>query len=133
MSPDQRSWRAAWPGFCATLTAVGIGRFSYTPLIPFLIAEGILSETAAAYLAAAIAAATSWRGWQEGSPVRPRRAAAPSPGRRRFDVPVVFLIFAFAADGGGFVPHTIFWVDFIARELGFGATAGAFNWLLFGL
>jgi predicted MFS family arabinose efflux permease len=31
------------------------------------------------------------------------------------------------------VPHTIFWVDFITRELALGAAAGAFNWLLFGV
>jgi predicted MFS family arabinose efflux permease len=35
-------------------------------------------------------------------------------------------------DGAGFVPHTIFWVDYIARVLGRGAGAGAFNWALFG-
>src|SRR5471032_1762756 len=49
---DHRGWRAAWPGLCATLVGVGIGRFSYTPLIPFLIAGGVLSEAEAAYLGA---------------------------------------------------------------------------------
>ena len=43
------------------------------------------------------------------------------------------LLLAFGADGGGFVPHTIFWADFIARELGLGASAGAFFWMIFGL
>src|SRR5258707_7043549 len=50
---EHRGWRAAWPGLCATLVGVGIGRFSYTPLIPFLIASGIVSESEAAYLGAA--------------------------------------------------------------------------------
>src|SRR5260370_37031988 len=50
---ERGGWRAAWPGLCATLVGVGIGRFSYTPLIPFLIADGVLSETEAAYLGAA--------------------------------------------------------------------------------
>jgi hypothetical protein len=36
-------WRSAWPGLCATLTGVGLGRFAYTPLIPFLVAAGIVS------------------------------------------------------------------------------------------
>jgi MFS family permease len=49
----ESGWRAAWPGTCATFVAVGIGRFSYTPLVPFLIAGGVLSETEAAYLGAA--------------------------------------------------------------------------------
>src|SRR4051794_27240278 len=50
---EHRGWPAAWPGLCATLVGVGIGRFSYTPLIPFLIASGIVSESEAAYLGAA--------------------------------------------------------------------------------
>src|SRR5690348_12627475 len=49
----QGGWRAAWPGVCATFVAVGIGRFSYTPMVPFLIAGGVLGETEAAYLGAA--------------------------------------------------------------------------------
>ena len=253
---EDRGWRAAWPGLCATLVGVGIGRFSYTPLIPFLIADGVLSETEAAYLGAAsvlgyllgasvaartasrigmaksvrlafllaalslvacvpqlgfwwflpwrllsgiagailmvlgpslmlirtvagqrgraggliytgvglgtvigslivaplaargpayawamlaivagVAALVSWSSWQ-GSPPGTRPAptmamARPAPGRLGF--PLLCLIAAFAADGAGFVPHTIFWVDFITRELALGAGPGAFNWLLFGI
>jgi predicted MFS family arabinose efflux permease len=54
-----------------------------------------------------------------------------APGR--LGLPLLCLIGAFAADGAGFVPHTIFWVDFITRELALGAASGAFNWLLFGI
>src|SRR5260370_18884269 len=47
------SWRHAWPGLLATLTGVGLCRFAYTPLIPFMIAAGVVTETGAAYLGAA--------------------------------------------------------------------------------
>jgi predicted MFS family arabinose efflux permease len=259
VTAEQRSWRAAWPGLCATLVGVGIGRFAYTPLIPFLIGSGILSETEAAYLGAGgvlgyligaclaariaarfgmtvavraafvlatlsllacvpqlgfwwflpwrllsgiagavlmvlgpslmlirtvasergraggltytgvgigtvigslliaplaarspsyawaavalvagLATAASWPAWR-GHPAAgasPRAApgvalARPAPGR--LGLPLLCLIGAFAADGAGFVPHTIFWVDFLTRELALGAGAGSFNWLLFGV
>lgn len=250
---EHRGWRAAWPGLCATLVGVGISRFSYTPLIPFLIAGGILSESEAAYLGAAsvlgyligaslaarvarqfgmasavraafmlavlslvacvpplgfwwflpwrlvsggtgailmvlgpslmlirtaagergraggliytgvgfgtvigslivaplaahapayawaalalvagLAMLASWRGWHHG-PAIIRPAASVHIGAGRLDLALLCLIAAFAADGAGFVPHTIFWVDFVTRELGLGAASGAFNWLLFGV
>jgi predicted MFS family arabinose efflux permease len=44
--------RAVLSGFCASLVAVGLGRFAYTPLIPALIAAGWFAPAAAAYLAA---------------------------------------------------------------------------------
>src|SRR5258708_15499948 len=47
------SWRHAWPGLLATLTGVGLCRFAYTPLIPFMIAAGVVTEPGAAYLGAA--------------------------------------------------------------------------------
>jgi predicted MFS family arabinose efflux permease len=253
---EHRGWLAAWPGLCATLVGVGIGRFSYTPLIPFLIGDGILSETEAAYigaasllgyligaslaapaavrfgmtravratlilatlslfacmpplgfwwllpwrllsgiagailmvlgpslmlirtvagergraggliytgvglgtvigslvvaplaasapayawaalgLAAALATFASWTSWRDGAPLlHPASGVAGTriaPGR--LSLALVCLIAAFGADGAGFVPHTIFWVDFITRELALGAASGAFNWLLFGL
>jgi predicted MFS family arabinose efflux permease len=253
---ERRRWPAAWPALCATLVGVGIGRFSYTPLIPFLIASGIVSESEAAYLgaagvlgylfgaalaarvavrfgmtasvraafalavislaacvpqigfwwflpwrilsgiagavlmvlgpslmlirtvagergraggliytgvglgavigslvvaplaagspayawaalaaAAAVAALVSWSGWRAGPNLARRDPAVArvrgAPGR--LGLPLLCLIGAFGADGAGFVPHTIFWVDFITRELGLGAASGAFNWLLFGL
>jgi predicted MFS family arabinose efflux permease len=253
---ERRGWPAAWPGMCATLVGVGIGRFSYTPLIPFLIAGGIVSESEAAYLgaagvlgylvgaslasrvairfgmrdavraafvlavlslvacipqlgfwwflpwrvlggiagailmvlgpslmlirtvagergraggliytgvglgavvgslvvaplaartpayawmalalAAAVATLVSWPGWRGGPSLARRTPAAAmargAPGR--LGLPLLCLIAAFAADGAGFVPHTICWVDFITRELALGAGSGAFNWLLFGV
>ncbi|MES1946152.1 major facilitator family transporter [Salinisphaera sp. C84B14] len=33
----------------------------------------------------------------------------------------------------GFVPHTLFWVDYIARELGEGLATGSGYWVVFGL
>lgn len=46
---------------------------------------------------------------------------------------VVLLMVAYALDAIGFLPHTVFWVDFLAREADFGQLAASKQWALFGL
>lgn len=46
-------WRATVAGLCASLIGIGLARFSYTPLIPALIAAHWFAPSAAAYLGAA--------------------------------------------------------------------------------
>ena len=246
--PMQR-WRHAWPGLFATLNGVGLCRFAYTPLVPFLIAAGVVSGTEAAYLGAtnlagylagaAIAAPLAariglslairlsflasilgigatvlpggfwwylpWRflaggagaalmvlaptyllsevdpgergrvggviytgvgagialssllvpplagseiAWAWGAlalgalatalltwPRWRRRATIvlKRDRRLRLDLPVLLVMLAFGMDGVGFIPHMLFWVDYVARTLGRGVAAGSAQWLLLGL
>ena len=47
---------------------------------------------------------------------------------------VVWLVIAaYGLDAAGFVPHTLFWVDYLAREQALGQHAGSVQWGLFGL
>ncbi|WP_353220758.1 YbfB/YjiJ family MFS transporter [Salinisphaera sp. S4-8] len=46
---------------------------------------------------------------------------------------VALVIGAYAGDAIGFVPHTVFWVDYLAREAGLGMAAANVQWALFGL
>ena len=46
---------------------------------------------------------------------------------------VVMLLLAYATDGAGFVPHTVFWVDYLDRELHKGAAYAATQWGFFGI
>ncbi|HET6518601.1 MAG TPA: YbfB/YjiJ family MFS transporter, partial [Geminicoccaceae bacterium] len=43
------------------------------------------------------------------------------------------LLVAYACDAIGFVPHTVFWVDYVARGLGHGLAAGGASWIVFGM
>jgi predicted MFS family arabinose efflux permease len=43
------------------------------------------------------------------------------------------LLIAYALNAIGFLPHTLFWVDFLVRELGCSLAVGGFSWALFGL
>jgi len=243
------SWRHAWPGLLATLNGVGLCRFAYTPLIPFMIAAGVVTETGAAYLGAAnlagyltgaalaaplaariglgrairacfaasvlalaaciwpggfwwyvpwrflagatgailmvlapsfllaempagergrsggviytgvgagialsslivpplagasiawawaalalgalLTAAATWPRWRGGVAVS--RAAV---SLRGLGLPALLVALAFGMDGIGFIPHMLFWVDYIARSLALGITAGALQWLMFGI
>jgi predicted MFS family arabinose efflux permease len=244
-----RWWRHAWPGLLATLNGVGLNRFAYTPLIPFMIAAGVVSASGAAYLGAAnvmgylagaaVAAplalrmgmattirvnfvltilalaacivpggfwwyfpwrflsgaagavlmvlapsflladvpadergrsggviytgvgagialsslvvpvlaqisltwawaalalgalattVATWPRWRGSGPILAGRGA-----RVRLGLPARLVALAFGMDGIGFIPHMLFWVDYIARTLGLGTTAGATQWLIFGL
>jgi len=80
---------------------------------------------------AAAATAVSWHRWHGG-------AALGAPGvslhvPTKFSAPIILGFLAFGADGAGFIPHSVFWADFVARELGLGATVGTVTWLMFGL
>jgi len=243
------SWRHAWPGLLATLTGVGLCRFAYTPLIPFMIAAGVVTETGAAYLGAAnvagylagaalaaplaarfglgrairtcfaasvlalaaciwpggfgwyapwrvlagatgavlmvlapsfliaelpagergrsggviytgvgagialsslivpplagvriawawaalalgalLTAVATWPRWRGGVAV-----SRASLSLRGLGAPALLVALAFGMDGVGFIPHMLFWVDYIARSLALGTTAAASQWLIFGI
>ncbi|TVP88400.1 MAG: YbfB/YjiJ family MFS transporter, partial [Pseudomonadaceae bacterium] len=48
-------------------------------------------------------------------------------------VSVLLVVTAYAFDALGFVPHTVFWVDYLAREAGLGSHSAALQWSIFGL
>ena len=46
---------------------------------------------------------------------------------------VILLLLAYMTDGFGFVPHTVFWADYLARELHLGTAYASTQWAFFGL
>jgi len=104
----------------------GLGSLIVAPLAAVSPALAWLGLTAGAVLATTL----SWTRW--------RGASAPHAARAhqeptRLTAPLLLGCLAFAADGAGFIPHSVFWVDFVARELGLGTSVGSVTWLLFGL
>lgn len=111
-----------------TYTGVGLGIALASVVVTPLAALDLGWAWGALALGAALSAVFSWRRWRGGGalPEAPR-------GRLHLGLPALLAVAAFAADGVGFMPHALFWVDFIARGLHRGASAGAVNWLLFGI
>jgi MFS family permease len=105
----------------------GLGSLTVAPL------ASISPAWAWAGLAVGAAASTllTWPRWHDG-------AARGAPGeithtKAPITLPLLLGGLAFATDGAGFVPHSVFWADFVTRELGRGAATGNATWLLFGL
>jgi predicted MFS family arabinose efflux permease len=92
-------WRLAAAGHATLLLAMGIGRFSYTPMVPPLITSGTLSEAEAGYVGACNLA-----GYLAGAlcipALRRRLAAVPM---LRMAILICFLGIAASAVPAGFV------------------------------
>ncbi len=117
-------------------TGIGLGVLLSASLVPLLLglsltmawlALGILCLIAGlaggwglARLPAAEAAATldgdATDGWPKGA-----------------GIIVLLVITAYALDAVGFVPHTVFWVDHLAREQGLGTGPASLQWAVLGL
>jgi predicted MFS family arabinose efflux permease len=105
----------------------GLGSLIVAPLATLSPALAWLGLT----LGAAVASLVSWSRWQGGAASGAPGVALEAP--TALTLPLLLGCLAFAADGAGFVPHSVFWVDFVARELGLGTSIGSLTWLLFGL
>lgn len=46
---------------------------------------------------------------------------------------LVVVLVAYALDAIGYVPHTVFWVDFLDREKALGMQAASTQWVVFGM
>lgn len=72
-------------------------------------------------------AALGWRGWPDAPP------AAAAPRKRGLPLVLVPVAAAYGLDALGYIPHTVYWSDFVASELGRGVAAGGGQWVLFGI
>jgi predicted MFS family arabinose efflux permease len=114
-------------------TGIGLGIALSGTLVPMLAGLGVAAAWMILAVASAAIAVATWRIWgQVAGAVPVASAAAPAEPMRR-PVAVALLFVAYALDAAGFVPHTVYWVDFVARELGLGYGVGGTQWILFGI
>jgi MFS family permease len=110
-------------------TGVGLGIAASGVIVPRLIEWGGL-ERAWIGLGAVSLVLTfvAWNGW-------PRTPAWLQPthmARAALGLPASALLVEYALNAIGLVPHMLFLVDYVARGLGRGLAAGAFDWIVFG-
>lgn len=71
----------------------------------------------------------AWRRWPPVQAGAERSAAAPAAR----SLPLLLFTAAYAGDGIGYVPHTLFLSDYVARGLGLGLEVGGAVWAAFGI
>ena len=119
---------------------VGLGALASATLVPLLAQWQLGGAWMALAMVAALTAALGVRSTRQlvAATPAPRSATAaadvaPAPLQRTTRAPVALVLLAYALDGFGFVPHTVFWVDYLQREQAWGSGYAGLQWALFGL
>ncbi len=107
-------------------TGVGIGIAVAGSLVPWLVHFGLTVTWLSFAGAGACLTAITWTG------IPATEVKPPASGGHMRSPHLVWPILSYAFCGLGFVPHTVFWVDFIARSLNRGIATGGAMWALLG-
>lgn len=109
-------------------SGIGAGVMISGTLLPWLAGFGAGAAWAGIGLVSLLLTAGAWAQW----PMVPRPLTSVAPGSGR-SWPLILFTMAYATDGMGFVPHTLFLSDYVARGLGQGLAAGGAYWFVFGV
>lgn len=110
-------------------SGIGVGVMISGTLLPWLVGQGIASAWAGLGLVSAVITLLAWGRWPVG-PAPEMAKAAPARGRA---LVLGLFTLAYATGGMGFVPHTLFLSDYVARGLGQGLAMGGAYWFVLGL
>lgn len=111
-------------------TGIGAGIAAAGAFVPVLARSSLAGAWLGIGIASLVLTIAVWRYWP--------RLAAPladqltDSGSVRFGLAIALLIAAYCGAAAGFAPHSVFWVDFIARGLHRGLTSGGRYWVLMG-
>ena len=131
VAPDRHLGTATGIAF----TGVGLGILISAAALPALLDRGLpWAWSGVAAIGAGGLAVGLW-GWGGGSPpaAEPGRPPADAPGRRGVSGDAARLVAAQALFAIGLVPHSIYWVDYLVRGLGWSMAEGGLQWTLFGV
>lgn len=116
-------------------SGVGIGIALGGTLIPYLTHIGLketwLTFSGISFLLMFI----FWKGWPKGSnDLHPIETTTDLLTKTPiWNRTIILLVVSYSCNAVGFVPHTVFWVDFISRGLHMGLEKGTQFWVLLGL
>jgi len=109
-------------------TGVGAGMALAGTVIPIFASWGLREAWLALGGVTGILTILAWNGWGGELPASSEKSEG-----GRFSWILFWLLLAYMANAIGFVPHTVFWVDYIARGLSQGIATGNHYWILLGL
>lgn len=116
-------------------SGVGIGIAIAGTLIPILVQQGLAITWISFAVLSLVLTLAFWNGWPNGSNEKHTIEISLTHGTKQsiWSRTVVLLLISYACNAVGFVPHTVFWVDFISRGLHMGIGRGTQFWVLLGL
>ncbi|MCB1546828.1 MAG: YbfB/YjiJ family MFS transporter [Hyphomicrobiaceae bacterium] len=134
--------RPAAAGF--VFAGVGLGILLTGILVPRLLAQGLMAAWAGIAAVALVATLVGLWGWRGAggaglaAGADPGTAATlaaqpPPTGALGPSLPLALLALAHFLFSFGIVPHTLYWVDFLARGLGYGVHVGGWHWSVVGI
>lgn len=119
-------------GSALVFSSIGVAIVASALIVPPLVQWSLSAGWLAMSLLGLVPAYLCWRHLvppDSDAALRPKSDKLVPPGQ---GVAFGAVLLAYGLDAVGFVPHTVFWVDYLAREAGQGAAAG-FYWALFGV
>ncbi len=126
-APAQHLGKAAGIAF----TGVGLGIFFSAAALPLLLSYGLLWAWVGTAAIGAVGLGLGLWGWSGGSDAPPPVRNDPLPIHLSADA--ARLVAAQGLFSVGLVPHSIYWVDYLVRGLGWSIAEGGAQWTLFGL
>lgn len=110
-------------------TGVGTGILMSGTLVPWLLEYGLAAAWSGLAAVGAVGVVIGWWGLAAA-----REAPEPeSHGSPPWDGPSTRLVAAQGLFAIGLVPHSIYWVDYVARGLDLGMVEGGVQWVLVGI
>jgi len=112
---------------------VGLGVAASGTLVPLLLQQGVRQSWYGLGVLSVLLTLVSWKAWPADVSITARGHDHAAPTRSR----PLGVIRALGAEYGlnalALVPHMVFLVDFVARGLGQGISAGSHYWVLYGI
>lgn len=116
---------------------VGLGVAASGTLVPLLLRQGLTQAWYGLGVLSALLTLISWKAWPAEAPVAHRgeehHAKAHGTAHGTRSPLVLMLSLQYGLNALALVPHMVFLVDFVARGLGQGISAGSYYWVLYGL
>ncbi|ARP38408.1 YbfB/YjiJ family MFS transporter [Vibrio syngnathi] len=116
-------------------SGIGLGAMISGTIIPLLIYQSVESAWLGMGAIAFLATVLTWNTWAlEAKPNHCDKSPSTFDAlskNKRISISCVLLAYSFSAIG--YLPHTLFWVDYIVRELKMSFASGGFYWAVFGI
>ncbi len=113
-------------------SGIGLGAALSGLMIPLIVPFSVELTWIAMGSLCLLLTITSWSHWRTAD--KPILHKKQSQKHAQLNNRIIWaLVIAYGLNAIGFLPHTLFWVDFMVREIGFTLLKGGTSWSLFGL